>query len=86
MIKLHIENDRIHQQVFGKKFEVYGECVMAVLSIANFLEEKMPFFNADIFYKTVEDERKRNATHKDIDINLPTDLKNLFKELFCKEE
>lgn len=86
MIKIHAENNHIYQQVSGKKFEVYGECVMAVLSIANFLEEKMPFFNADVFYKIVEAERKKNTTHKDIEIDLPTDLESLLKELFCKEE
>lgn len=86
MIKIIIENDCIHQKISGNKFKVFGECVIAVLAIANFLEENIPFFNADVFYKTVEAERKRNATHKVMDIDLPTDLESLFKELFCKEE
>lgn len=89
MIKISIENNCAHQEISGRRFDVFGECVMAVVGIANFLEEQMPFFVPDAFYKTVEDERKglkETESNNTAEINPLSEVMNVFEKLLNREE
>lgn len=58
MLKIEVNESRVKNQSKGTTADVFCESVVAVVSIIETLENNMPFFDIDAFFKTVKAQKE----------------------------